>query len=79
MRVLVVEDARPMAEALAKGLREQGYAVDVAGDGETAIEQAEINQYDAIVLDVMLPRRVGEFFRLNRVEAISDGDIANHD
>ncbi|MGA2260908.1 MAG: response regulator transcription factor [Acidobacteriota bacterium] len=59
MRVLVVEDARPMAEALAKGLREQGYAVDVAGDGETAIQQAEINQYDAIVLDVMLPQRDG--------------------
>lgn len=59
MRVLVVEDARPIAEALAKGLREQGYAVDVAGDGETALQQAEINQYDAIVLDVMLPRRDG--------------------
>ncbi|MBZ5500242.1 MAG: response regulator [Acidobacteriia bacterium] len=59
MRVLVVEDARPMAEALAKGLREQGYAVDVAGDGETALEQAEINSYDAIVLDVLLPRQDG--------------------
>jgi len=59
MRVLVAEDARPMAEALAKGLREQGYAVDIAFDGETALIQAEINQYDAIVLDVMLPRRDG--------------------
>jgi DNA-binding response OmpR family regulator len=59
MRVLVVEDARPMAEALAKGLREQGYAVDVAMDGEAALLQAEINQYDAIVLDVMLPRHDG--------------------
>jgi DNA-binding response OmpR family regulator len=59
MRVLVVEDVRPMAEALAKGLREQGYAVDVAMDGETALEQAEINQYDAIVLDLMLPRLDG--------------------
>lgn len=48
-----------MAEALAKGLREQGYAVDVVGDGEIGLQQAEINQYDAIVLDVMLPRRDG--------------------
>ncbi len=59
MRVLVVEDARLIAEALAKGLREQGYAVDVADNGETALEQAEINQYDVIVLDVMLPGRDG--------------------
>ena len=59
MRVLVVEDARAMADILAKGLREQGYAVDVAMDGETALLQAEINQYDAIVLDVMLPRHDG--------------------
>lgn len=59
MRVLVVEDARTMAEVLAKGLREQGYAVNVAMDGETALLQAEINQYDAIVLDVMLPRHDG--------------------
>ena len=59
MRVLVVEDAPPMAEALAKGLREQGYAVDVARDGESALRQAELNDYDVIVLDVMLPRRDG--------------------
>jgi len=59
MRVLVVEDARPMAETLGKGLREQGYAVDVALDGEKGLELAEINQYDVIVLDIMLPRRDG--------------------
>jgi DNA-binding response OmpR family regulator len=59
MRVLVVEDARLMADALTKGLREQGYAVDVALDGEHGLELAEINQYDAIVLDIMLPRRDG--------------------
>jgi len=44
---------------LAKGLREQSYAVDVAGDGETALYQASINDYDLIVLDVMLPCRDG--------------------
>jgi two-component system copper resistance phosphate regulon response regulator CusR len=59
MRLLVVEDARPMAEALVKGLREQGYAVDLAVDGEAALELAEINRYDAIVLDILLPKRDG--------------------
>ena len=59
MRVLVVEDAAPLAEALAKGLREQGYAVDVSSDGEAALEQAFVNEYDLILLDVMLPRRDG--------------------
>lgn len=59
MRVLIVEDARLMAETLAKGLREQGYAVDLALDGERGLELAEINRYDVIVLDIMLPRRDG--------------------
>src|ERR1043165_7040415 len=44
---------------LAKGLREQSYAVDVAIDGETALYQASVSDYDLIVLDVMLPRRDG--------------------
>src|SRR5687768_7197632 len=44
---------------LAKGLREEAYAVDVAGDGERALEQAHLNDYDLIVLDVMLPRKGG--------------------
>lgn len=48
-----------MAEALVKGLREQGYAVDLAADGEAALELAEINRYDAIVLDILLPKRDG--------------------
>lgn len=48
-----------MAEALVKGLREQGYAVDLAVDGEAALELAEINRYDAIVLDILLPKRDG--------------------
>jgi len=55
MRVLVAEDSEPMADALVKGLRENGYAVDLAMDGQAALEWAEINRYDAIVLDVMLP------------------------
>ena len=56
MRILIVEDEPVAAEVLAKGLREHAYAVDVAGDGATALEQAETNNYDLIVLDVLLPR-----------------------
>jgi len=59
MRVLLVEDEPRAAEILAKGLREQAYAVDVAADGDAAIEQAAAIDYDAVILDVMLPRRNG--------------------
>jgi two-component system copper resistance phosphate regulon response regulator CusR len=55
MRILVVEDERVAAEVLAKGLREHAYAVDVAGDGLTALEQAGTNDYDLILLDILLP------------------------
>jgi two-component system OmpR family response regulator len=55
MRVLVVEDEPRMAELLARGLHEEGYAVDRAGDGDEAIWLAEQVPYDAIVLDVMIP------------------------
>src|SRR5919107_1855487 len=56
MRILVVEDERVAAEVLAKGLREHAYAVDVAADGVTALEQAGTNDYDLIILDILLPR-----------------------
>jgi DNA-binding response OmpR family regulator len=55
MRVLLVEDEPRAAQMLAKGLRERAYAIDIAGDGETALYQAAITEYDAVVLDVMLP------------------------
>jgi two-component system copper resistance phosphate regulon response regulator CusR len=55
MRILVVEDEAAAASVLAKGLREHAYAVDVAGDGLSALEQIAANDYDAIVLDVLLP------------------------
>lgn len=55
MRLLVVEDDPRLANLIARGLREQGYAVDVTGNGKDAIVQAAVNSYDAIVLDVMLP------------------------
>ena len=56
MRILLVEDEPHAAHVLAKGLREQTYAVDVAADGETAIFQIGTTDYDALVLDIMLPR-----------------------
>jgi DNA-binding response OmpR family regulator len=59
MRVLLVEDEPNAALVLAKGLREQTYAVDVAGDGDTAIFQAGTTDYDAVILDVMLPAKDG--------------------
>ena len=59
MRVLLVEDEPRAAEVLAKGLREQAYAVDLAADGDAAVFQAATTDYDALILDVMLPLRDG--------------------
>jgi len=59
MRVLLVEDEPSAAHVLAKGLREHAYAVDVAGDGDTALFQAGTTDYDAVILDVMLPVKDG--------------------
>jgi two-component system OmpR family response regulator len=59
VHVLVVEDETKLAELLARGLREEGHAADVAGSGEDALWMARAREYDAIVLDVMLPGRNG--------------------
>ncbi len=59
MRVLLVEDELKMARALRRGLEQEGYAVDAALDGESALVRARFEEYDAIVLDVMLPGRDG--------------------
>lgn len=59
MRILVAEDEPDAARMLAKGLREQAFAVDVVGDGERACLAAELTDYDALILDVMLPLRSG--------------------
>jgi two-component system copper resistance phosphate regulon response regulator CusR len=55
MRLLLVEDDARIARFVAKGLREQAYAVDVAGTGEEALYQAAVNTYDLVILDVMIP------------------------
>ena len=59
MRVLLVEDEPNAARVLAKGLRERSYAVDVVIDGETALFQIGTTDYDAVILDVMLPVKDG--------------------
>ncbi|QKW25841.1 response regulator transcription factor [Streptomyces seoulensis] len=61
MRVLVVEDARPLAEAVAEGLRDQGMAVDVAHDGLDAAARLDVNAYEVVVLDGDLPGIHGDF------------------
>ena len=58
MRVLIVEDDATIAEFVAKGLREAGFAVDVAADGERGLELAA-SGHDAAIVDVMLPRLDG--------------------
>jgi DNA-binding response OmpR family regulator len=60
MRVLVVEDHATLAERIAEGLRDAGMAVDVVGDGATALDSAGANGYDVIVLDRDLPRVHGD-------------------
>ncbi|WP_448631684.1 response regulator transcription factor [Cellulomonas soli] len=59
MRVLVVDDEVTLVRALRRGLTAEGFAVDVAHDGQTGFDLAVDRDYDAIVLDVMLPRRSG--------------------
>ena len=59
VRILLVEDEPDSAQMLAKGLREQSYAIDIASDGDAASYQAEVNDYDLIILDLMLPRKDG--------------------
>jgi DNA-binding response OmpR family regulator len=59
VRLLVVEDDAKLAEAMRRGLRHAGYAVDVTGDGDAALSAAAVWSYDAIVLDLMLPGRDG--------------------
>jgi DNA-binding response OmpR family regulator len=60
VRVLVVEDEVPLADAVARGLRREGMAVDVAHDGDTGLEKAMVTRYDVLVLDRDLPGRSGD-------------------
>lgn len=59
MRILVVEDEKKVGSFIKKGLEEEHYAVDIAYDGEEGLTLAQINEYDLILLDIMLPRLDG--------------------
>jgi len=59
VRILLVEDESRVAGFIARGLREQAYAVDLARDGDAALYQAAVNQYDLVILDVLLPGKDG--------------------
>ena len=59
MKILLIEDEADLLGSLARALREEGYAVDTAADGEDGLYKAENSEYDAIVLDIMLPHLDG--------------------
>ena len=66
MRILVVEDDSKIASFVEKGLRQAGYAVDTVADGEEGLAMAQVNPYDAAVVDIMLPGMDG----LSLIEAL---------
>jgi DNA-binding response OmpR family regulator len=59
MRLLVIEDYKPLQQSIVKGLREADFAVDVTGDGQEGLWYAMSNDYDVIILDLMLPKLDG--------------------
>jgi two-component system copper resistance phosphate regulon response regulator CusR len=59
VRILVVEDEVRVARAIARGLREEAYAVDCAPDGETALYKAALSEYDLVILDIIIPAKDG--------------------
>jgi DNA-binding response OmpR family regulator len=76
MRVLVVEDEEPIASAIERGLTKIGYAVDVAFDGQEALDKASVNNYDVVCLDLNLPKVDGvEVCRRLREDRFGGGVI----
>lgn len=63
MKILIADDEKQLAEVLAKLLKRNNYSVDIANDGEEALELFEFNEYDAIILDIMMPK-------INGIEAL---------
>jgi DNA-binding response OmpR family regulator len=74
MRVLVIEDVEALRSAVAQGLREAGFAVDVAADGESGLWHAQSTDYDVIVLDLMLPKIDG----MSVLKALREKQSASH-
>ncbi|MEO3801195.1 response regulator transcription factor [Nonomuraea sp. B1E8] len=75
MRVLVVEDERILADAIAEWLRDETHAVDLAHDGESALERIAVNDYDVVVLDRDLPRVHGDDVCKQLVASESDARV----
>jgi DNA-binding response OmpR family regulator len=73
MRILVVEDEGLLAEAIAEGLRHEAFAVDIAPDGEAALERLSVNEYDVMVLDRDLPKVHGD--EVCRRTVAAGGDV----
>ncbi len=72
MRILIVEDEKRIADFIARGLKEEHYAVDIAYDGEEGLYLAEINPYDLMIFDIMLPKYDGvEICRKLRAKKIN--------
>ena len=67
----MVEDEVPLADALARGLRREGMAVDTAYDGESGLEKAMVTRYDVLVLDRDLPGRSGDDVCRRLVETVA--------
>jgi two-component system copper resistance phosphate regulon response regulator CusR len=59
MRALIIEDEEKLAGILSRGLKAEGFAVDIAGDGERGLQMTAAHSYDVIILDIMLPRLTG--------------------
>src|ERR1044072_2050361 len=59
MRILVIEDEKKTAAFLAKGLRESGFTVDVAADGEAGLAATPASKFDPLIVDIMLPKKEG--------------------
>ena len=73
MRILVVEDETDLALAVASGLRREGYAVDVAGNGAGAYERLDVNEYDLVCLDLGLPDIDG----MQICRSLADGEVGD--
>jgi DNA-binding response OmpR family regulator len=74
MRLLIVEDNRALLKSLSKGLWEEGFTVDTAVDGEEGLFLAEHNEYDAVILDLMLPKLDGR----ELLRALRRGNAQTH-
>jgi DNA-binding response OmpR family regulator len=74
MRILLIEDHKPLLRVLQKGLEEEGFAVDIASDGEEGDFKARTSEYDVIILDLMLPKIDG----LTLLQQWRKSDIKTH-